>query len=78
MNNYQFLLSEREQGRYDEYMRRGLISFNLERWMEVYQFHVDHPDASTWLVANSLSSKGEKLLHKRKMHRKIFAYIKKM
>ena len=56
MNNYQFLLSEREQGRYDEYMSRGLISFNLERWMEVYQFHVDHPDASTWLVANSLET----------------------
>ena len=54
MNNYQFLLLEREQGRYDEYMRRGLISFNLERWMEVYQYHIDHPDASTWLVANSL------------------------
>ena len=25
MNNYQFLVSEREQGRFGEYMRRGLI-----------------------------------------------------
>ena len=54
MNNYQFLLSEREQGRYDEYMRRGLISANLNWWLDAYQYHLDHPDASTWLVANSL------------------------
>ena len=54
MNTYQFLLSEREQGRYDEYMRRGLMSVTIDWWMNVYQYHIDHPDASTWLVANSL------------------------
>lgn len=54
MNNYQFLVSEREQGRYDEYMRRGLISVNLDRWMDVYKYHIDNPDESTWLVANTL------------------------
>ena len=54
MNNYHFLVFEREQGRYDEYMRRGLISVNIDMWMDVYQFHIDHPNASTWLVANSL------------------------
>ena len=35
MNNYHFLVSEREQGRYDEYMRRGLIGLNLNEWIEV-------------------------------------------
>ena len=54
MNNYQFLLSEREQGRYDEYIRRGLMSVSIDRWLEVYQYHVDHPNASTWIVANTL------------------------
>lgn len=53
MNNHQFLVSEREQGRYDEYMRRGLIGLNLNEWMEVYQYHLEHPEASTWLVAAS-------------------------
>ena len=53
MNNYQFLVSEREQGRYDEYMRRGLIGLNLSMWMEVYQYHLEHPEASTWFVANT-------------------------
>ena len=27
MNNFQFLVSEQEQGRYEEYMRRGLNTF---------------------------------------------------
>ena len=54
MNNYQFLVSEREQGRFDEYMRRGLISSNLFTWMEVYAYHLLHPKASTWFVANTL------------------------
>ena len=55
MNNHQFLVSEREQGRYDEYMRRGLIGLNLNEWIEVYQYHLEHPKASTWDVANSFS-----------------------
>ena len=55
MNNHQFLVSEREQGRYDEYMRRGLIGLNLNEWMEVYQYHLEHPEASTWLVANTFN-----------------------
>ena len=54
MNNYQFLVSEREQGRFDEYMRRGLISSNLFTWMDVYTFHLLHPKASTWFIANEL------------------------
>ena len=53
MNNYQFLVSEREQGRFDEYMRRGLISSNLFTWMDVYTFHLLHPKVSTWFVANT-------------------------
>ena len=53
MNNYHFLVSEREHGRYNEYMRRGLISANISWWLDVYQYHLDHPDASTWSVANS-------------------------
>ena len=52
MNNYQFLILEREQGRYDENVRRGLIGLNLNEWMEVYQYHLEHPEASTWDVAN--------------------------
>jgi len=27
MNNYQFLVSEREQGRFGEYMRRGDVRY---------------------------------------------------
>ena len=42
MNNYQFLVSEREQGRFGEYMRRGLIGLNLNEWIEVYQYHLEH------------------------------------
>ena len=53
MNNYQFLVSEREQGRFGEYMRRGLIGLNLSMWMEVYQYHLEHPEVSTWFVANT-------------------------
>ncbi len=53
MNNYQFLVSEREQGRFDEYMHRGLISSNLFMWMEVYDYHLLHPKVSTWFVANT-------------------------
>ena len=52
MNNYQFLVSEREQGRFDEYMHRGLISSNLFTCMEVYEYHLSHPKASTWFVAD--------------------------
>lgn len=46
MNNYHFLVTEREQGRYDEYMRRGLIGLNLNEWIEEYQYHLEHPEAS--------------------------------
>ena len=53
MNNYQFLVSEREQGCFGEYMRRGLIGLNLSMWMEIYQYHLEHPEASTWFVANT-------------------------
>ena len=52
MNNYQFLISERECGRLDEYMRRGLLSTKINRWLEVYQYHLEDKDASTWFVAN--------------------------
>ena len=52
MNNFQFLISERECGRLDEYMRRGLLSTKISRWLEVYQYHIEHPDASTWFIAN--------------------------
>lgn len=47
MNNHQFLVSEREQGRYDEYMRRGLIGLNLNEWIEVYQYHLEYPMPAT-------------------------------
>ena len=52
MNNYQFLISEREHGRFNEYLRRGLIGSNLLLWLDVYEFHLAHPSASTWFVAN--------------------------
>ena len=52
MNNYQFLISERECGRLDEYIDRGLLSTKFFLWLEVYQYHLDHPNASTWFVAN--------------------------
>ena len=55
MNNYQFLVSEREQGRFDEYMRRGLIGSNLLLWLDVYAFHLMRPTASTWFVANKFN-----------------------
>ena len=59
MNNYQFLVSEREQGRFGEYMRRGLIGLNLNEWIEVYQYHLEHPEASTWFVANTGGCRGK-------------------
>ena len=52
MNNYQFLVSERDHGNFNEYMRRGLIPSNLFLWLEVYEFHLDHASASTWLIAD--------------------------
>jgi hypothetical protein len=52
MKNYEFLISERECGRLDEYMRRGLLSTKIPRWLEVYQYHLEDKDASTWFVAN--------------------------
>ena len=52
MNNYQFLISEREHGKFNEYMRRGLLSTKFFLWLEVYQYHLDHPNASTWYIAN--------------------------
>ena len=52
MNNYQFLFSEREHGQFNEYMRRGLIGSNLFLWLDIYEFHLSHPTASTWTVAN--------------------------
>ena len=52
MNNYQCLISERECGRLDEYIHRGLLSTKIFRWLEVYQYHLDNPKASTWFIAN--------------------------
>ena len=63
MNNYQFLFLEREQGNFNEYLHRGqgnfneylhrgLIGSNLLLWLDVYEFHLTHPKASTWSVAN--------------------------
>ena len=52
MNNYQFLFFEREQGNFNEYLHRGLIGSNLLLWLDVYEFHLSHPKASTWSVAN--------------------------
>jgi len=52
MNNYQFLISERECGKMNEYMRRGLLSTKFFLWLDVYQYHLDNPKASTWFVAN--------------------------
>ena len=55
MNNYQFLISEREQGKFYEYLRRGLIGSNLLLWLDIYDFHILHPTASTWFVANEFN-----------------------
>ena len=33
-------------------MHRGLIGSNLLLWLDVYEFHLSHPKASTWSVAN--------------------------
>ena len=52
MNNYEFLISEREHGKFNEYMRRGLLSTKFFLWLEVYQYHLEHPNASTWYIAN--------------------------
>ena len=52
MKNYEFLISERECGRLDEYIDRGLLSTKIPRWLEVYQYHLANPKASTWFVAN--------------------------
>jgi hypothetical protein len=52
MKNYEFLISERECGRLDEYIDRGLLSTKFFLWLEVYQYHLDHPNASTWYIAN--------------------------
>jgi hypothetical protein len=52
MNNYEFLISEREHGKFNEHMRRGLLSTKISRWLEVYQYHIEHPNASTWFIAN--------------------------
>lgn len=52
MNNYLFLISEREHGNFEEYMRRGLIGTNLLLWIEVYAFPLVPPPASTWVVAD--------------------------
>ena len=38
---------------FNEYMHRGLISSNLFLWLEVYEFHLSHPSASTWYIANT-------------------------
>ena len=45
MNNYEFLISERECGRLDEYIHRGLLSTKINRWLEVYQYHLEDKDA---------------------------------
>ena len=52
MNNYQFFRQEQACGRMAEYVRRGFVPIQLEQWADIYQFHLDHPKASTWLVAN--------------------------
>ena len=36
----------------NEYMRRGLLSTKFFLWLDVYQYHLDNPKASTWFVAN--------------------------
>jgi hypothetical protein len=68
MTHYQFLVSEREHGNFNEYMRRGLISSNLFLWLEVFEFHLDHPKASTWLIANKFGIS-------QKHVRNIYAYM---
>ena len=52
MNNYLFLISEREHGNFNEYLHRGLIGSNLLLWLDIYEFHRTNPTASTWDVAN--------------------------
>ena len=53
MNNHQFIRQEMESGRFAEYVRRGLAPIQLEQWADIYQFHLEHPNASTWMIANT-------------------------
>lgn len=53
MKNYDFLLLEREHGHLDELMHRGYLNVNLYTKMEAYAYHLAHPQASTWEVANT-------------------------
>jgi hypothetical protein len=68
MNNYEFLVSEREHGKFNEYMHRGLISSNLFLWLEVYAYHLVHSSASTWYTANKFGIS-------QKHVRNIYAYL---
>ena len=52
MRNYEFLLLEREHGHLDELMRRGYLNVTLLTKMAAYAYHLEHPKASTWQVAN--------------------------
>lgn len=54
MNNYQFFRQEEACGRMAEYVRRGFAPIQLNQWADIYQFHLEHPHASTWTVANTL------------------------
>lgn len=54
MTYYDFLLNEKESGRLKIWLRMGAPS-QLPKWMEIYQFHLDHPLLSQLAIANELN-----------------------
>ena len=65
LNNYQFFRQEQACGRMAEYVRRGFVPIQLNQWADIYQFHIEHPKASTWTVANKF---GVSQTHLRRMY----------
>ena len=54
MRYYEFLMEEKESGRLKKWLQLGAPS-QLPKWMEIYQYHLLHPELSQLELSTDLN-----------------------
>ena len=55
MKRYDYLFLEREHGHLDLSIKAGLIGAHLYTWMDVYSYHLCHPELSQFEVCKAMN-----------------------
>ena len=61
MTKYEFLLELQASGELRTLVKNGFLSPHYLTWMEIYQYHLEHPKESQWQVSEKFNTNKRKV-----------------